>query len=299
MRKGNIAGIILIMVGIAWIIQQTGIISVNWVSSIKVLWPVILVAIGVSILVGHRKRLIWGVWVLTFMLLFGYGIYKNNDSDRILIIKNNLRFSEIEKQPVTDEIPLAQGTTEGGLILNLGAVNLKLSEGRDDLLVKVQSNITNLEQRLAEGEKTVLEYSYEQLNVGNTVRNFDIQMNPGLLWEVDTSMGAIDGKLDFTGIPLSRIALKLGAGSLDVVIGNQQADTTMELHTGVASLNIYVPEGAGLKVKSRRLLSELSFDNINMVKEDDIFLSENYDISDQKIEMDIQAALSSIHVFKK
>lgn len=45
MKKGNVIGVILIFIGIAWIIRQTGVININWMASVKVLWPIFLVSI--------------------------------------------------------------------------------------------------------------------------------------------------------------------------------------------------------------------------------------------------------------
>lgn len=36
MKKGNVIGVILIFIGIAWIIRQTGVININWMASVKV-----------------------------------------------------------------------------------------------------------------------------------------------------------------------------------------------------------------------------------------------------------------------
>jgi predicted membrane protein len=76
-----------------------------------------------------------------------------------------------------------------------------------------------------------------------------------------------------------------------------QADTAMNVRTGAADLDIYIPRDAGLKVKSGRFMSDLDFNNINMNAQDDTFISENYDTAKQKIEVDITSAMSEIEIF--
>ena len=84
MKKGNTLGIILILIGVAWLIRQTGVLSVNWAASIKTLWPIFLVALGISFMAGNRRRITAGIWVLTFVLFIGFGIYKRNEPREII-----------------------------------------------------------------------------------------------------------------------------------------------------------------------------------------------------------------------
>ena len=59
------------------------------------------------------------------------------------------------------------------------------------MFIKTGSNIPNLQQRLAEGKQTVLEYSHKQFNAGNDIRNMDLEMKPDLVWEVDANLGVV------------------------------------------------------------------------------------------------------------
>ena len=52
MKRGNVIGVILIIIGIGWIIRKAGLIDVNWIASIKVLWPVFLVSLGLTLWQG-------------------------------------------------------------------------------------------------------------------------------------------------------------------------------------------------------------------------------------------------------
>ncbi len=304
MKKGKTFGIILILIGIAWLIRQTGVISVNWMASIKKLWPVFLVALGVSLMAGQRRRLKAGIWVLTFALLIGFGIYKRNEPGTIIHFYDNSEadsgpVSQVEKVRAENEISLPAGIEEGKLILQLGGVNLNLSEGGGDLLVSLDSNIPNLEQRLAEGKQTVLEYTHEELNSPNSTRKFNLEMNPEILWDINANLGIIDGKLDLGKIRVRNIDLNLGAGDVALIIGGMQKDTNVNLRAGAADLSIYLPESAGLKVKAGKLFTDISFHNISITEKNGVYESENYEDAVQKVEIDAQSAVSSIKIFAK
>ena len=302
MNRGNVIGVILIIIGIGWIIRKAGLIDVNWIASIKVLWPVFLVSLGLTLLARRRNWLVTSVWILTLVLFVGFGIYKRNEPENIIDIEKRFGIDRspivaVEKRPFSAEIPLPGDAEQGRLILQLGGVNINLKEGSGSFFVKTSSNIPGLQQRLAEGKQTVLEYSHEQFNAGNAVRNMNLEMNPDLVWEVDANLGVVDGEMDFKNIPVEKITLQLGAGEMALSIGDKQAHTKVTLRAGASDVDIYVPSQAGLMVKSGNILTDLSFHNISLTAKDGVYMSENYENSDHKIEIDVVSALSAVQIF--
>ena len=302
MKRGNVIGVILIIIGIGWIIRKAGLIDVNWIASIKVLWPVFLVSLGLTLLARRRNWLVTSVWILTLVLFVGFGIYKRNEPENIIDIEKRFGIDRspivaVEKRPFSAEIPLPGDAEQGRLILQLGGVNINLKEGSGSFFVKTSSNIPGLQQCLAEGKQTVLEYSHEQFNAGNAVRNMNLEMNPDLVWEVDANLGVVDGEMDFKNIPVEKITLQLGAGEMALSIGDKQAHTKVTLRAGASDVDIYVPSQAGLMVKSGNILTDLSFHNISLTAKDGVYMSENYENSDHKIEIDVVSALSAVQIF--
>ncbi|HAA24532.1 MAG TPA: hypothetical protein DCE11_00220 [Ruminiclostridium sp.] len=302
MKRGNVIGVILIIIGIGWIIRKAGLIDVNWIASIKVLWPVFLVSLGLTLLARRRNWLVTSVWILTLVLFVGFGIYKRNEPENIIDIEKRFGIDRspivaVEKRPFSAEIPLPGDAEQGRLVLQLGGVNINLKEGSGSFFVKTSSNIPGLQQRLAEGKQTVLEYSHEQFNAGNAVRNMNLEMNPDLVWEVDANLGVVDGEMDFKNIPVEKITLQLGAGEMALSIGDKQAHTKVTLRAGASDVDIYVPSQAGLMVKSGNILTDLSFHNISLTAKDGVYMSENYENSDHKIEIDVVSALSAVQIF--
>lgn len=303
MRKGKTFGIILILVGIAWLIRQTGFVSVNWLASIKTLWPLFLVALGVSIMAGQRTKLKLGVWVLTFVIILGFGIYKRNEPGMTTRFYGNQQADtgliSLEKEDAKNKIPLPSEAEEGKLILQLGAVKLNLSDGGSELLVNLDSNIPKLEQRLVQGKQTIIEYSNEKRNMSNQERKFNLEMNPNIVWDINANLGATDGKLDLGKIPVRNIELNMGAGDVDLILGSMYEDTNVVLRAGATDLNIYLPESSGLMVKAGKFLTNLSFHNISVTNKDGVYVSENYEKATQSIDIDLLTGVSSINIFAK
>lgn len=302
MKKHNVLGIVLVLAGVAWIIEMTGLVKINWGESFETLWPVILVAIGINLMVRKRKSLNIAVLVLTLAIFIGFGIYKGNESSDRFFDNNSILGTKIYKQQLNDikpfenEVLLPKGTEKGKIILNLGAVNLNISDGNKDLFVKADSNIQKLKQRVSEGKQTIIEYSHERYDTANTVRNFNLQMNPGLQWEIEANIGAADGKLNFSKTAVDKIDLTIGAGDLEIIIGKQEINTSISLRAGAADLVLRIPEGTGLRVKGGKLLSDISYHNIVMEYKNGEYQSENYKDTNQIIEVDILTAISAIKI---
>lgn len=301
MKKGHTLGIILILIGIAWIIRQAGILSVNWLAAIKSLWPVFLVAAGASVILGQRRKLVSVIWILTFAVLIGFGIYKRNEPARFLEFDRNIQIdvsplTEVPKTAAEKEIVLAQDAEEGRLILQLDAVKLDLSGKSGDRLVWLHSNIPGLKQRVSDGKLTVLEYSQEKNNK-KVNRDFRLEMNPDVKWNIKADLNVVDGTLNLQEIPVEQMDLALAVGELEIRFGQHQQIAKMNLLSGAANLDIYIPQGTGLKIKSENLIKTLDVHNLTMIEKDDFLISENYETADNKIDIKIVSALSEIEVF--
>lgn len=298
MRKRSIIGLFLILVGIAWIIDITGFIHVDWYKSFKTLWPVILIATGVTMMAGRNKLVTSVVWFLSFVLFIGYGIYQADENDfKLKEEKSELNYVSSGKTPAEGEIIFDSITEEGKLIIKLGTAKINIEDGNDDVLVKLNTNIPNIEQHYAEGKQAVIKYIHQEYEKTNTIRSFDLQVNRTIPWDMDTTLTVVDGKLNLSEIAVRKLNLNLEVGDLDLVIGKRQEHAQIDIKAGVTNLDIYIPKDVGLIVKSGKLLTNFTFNNINMVNKDNVYISDNYEEAEQKVEMHIQSTVSTIEIF--
>lgn len=296
MRKKSIVGVILIIFGLIWIAELTGIIIIDWSETIKTLWPLLFIAIGISLLAGRKKLITTVTWLLTVAVFVGYGIIRGEKRD---LRKDKLWFikAETENYPAEDKILMDSEIQEGKLIIQLGPARINIEDGNNGYLAKLDSNIPNLEQQQTRGRQAVLKYIHQNYEKSNVAGSFDLKINHSIPWEMDTTFSVVDGKLNFRKIPVKKLNLKLGVGDLVLIIGDKQEYTVVDIQAGATELDIYIPENAGIMLKSGKLLSNLSFHNINITNQDGVYISENYETASQKIEMHIQSAVSTIDIF--
>lgn len=308
MRRRNTVGLILILIGMAWIIELTGLVNVNWVESVKRFWPIILIAIGLSLMADKYKYkyITLGVWIVAFALFVAFGMYNENKPSTITEhISNNAKryVTQVKEISKTEDIPFDKENEEGKLTLNLGAVKLNVKKGQDDFLAKMHTKIENIEQiyieqKLSGGkQEAVLKYSHNEYKNNDISREFTLQLNSLIPWSVDANLAVVDGKLDFSKIPLEQLNLKLGAGALEVSVGKQQVNSVLNIQAGATDLKIHIPKDTGCKIKSENVFSNLSFHNIELTKQGDVYTSDNYESADHKIEVHIQSAISAIEIY--
>lgn len=56
MVKGNVAALVLIGVGVFFLLTNLGLINVSLMELLRTWWPLILIAVGVSLLFAPDKR---------------------------------------------------------------------------------------------------------------------------------------------------------------------------------------------------------------------------------------------------
>ncbi|AGC68092.1 hypothetical protein Cst_c10960 [Thermoclostridium stercorarium subsp. stercorarium DSM 8532] len=298
MKRKSTVGLVLIFIGIIWIMDLVGVMELDWTKALRTLWPVIFIAAGISLLFDRNRFISILAWILVFVVFIGFCIIDEVEKDfEFEKDKSDFKYVEADIVPAADEIFLDGATEEGKLIIELETAKVNIEDGHGELLAKLDTDIPNLEQQFAEGKQAVLRYMHRETEKSNIAGNFTLWINHDIPWEMDTTLSVVDGKLNLSKIPVKKLNLKLGVGDLDLIIGDRQEHMTVNIQAGATDLDIYIPENAGLMVKSGRLLSNISFHNINMVNKDDVYISDNYDEATQKIEMQIQSAVSTIEIF--
>jgi hypothetical protein len=298
MKRKSTVGLVLIFIGIIWIMDLVGVMELDWTKALRTLWPVIFIAAGISLLFDRNRFISILAWILVFVVFIGFCIIDEVEKDfEFEKDKSDFKYVEADIVPAADEIFLDGATEEGKLIIELETAKVNIEDGHGELLAKLDTDIPNLEQQFAEGKQAVLRYMHRETEKSNIAGNFTLWINHDIPWEMDTTLSVVDGKLNLSKIPVKKLNLKLGVGDLDLIIGDRQEHMTVNIQAGATDLDIYIPENAGLMIKSGRLLSNISFHNINMVNKDDVYISDNYDEATQKIEMQIQSAVSTIEIF--
>jgi hypothetical protein len=228
-----------------------------------VIWPLFLIVLGVWMLWGGLVR----------------------------------RSQQVEHQ----SIPL-RGAQSARLYLRHGAGRLTISSGAEPGI-------------LVEGDfDGSLEYSTRQIDerldvtLNPSPRSFLFMWAPGLSlnWDLRLSgavplglnieTGASEARLDLAGLRLTDLVLKTGASSTTVVLPASAGFTKVWIESGVASVDIRVPQGVAARIRAQGGLSAVSVDEARFPRQGDLYQSPDFDSATNKVEIGIQSGVGSVKV---
>ncbi len=293
MRNRNIGlGIGLIAVGAVWLLQTMGLITFNVFTSITQLWPLILVVVGINIIFRGNGTVRLVTWMAFFAAVFIYGYYNPAVNNHKALI--NGKTHVIEKLEATDS---------GVLKINAGAAEMNLKSGTANL-AEIWSNIPNMnystDYNNGNKDARISVGSREPSGLWNfgdiRGRRMELSLNQDVAWDVDVDFGAGTSRLDFSDVKLGKADLDIGAGSLSMYVGSNNAQTDIKLDAGASSIELYVPKTSGVAITAESALSSTNIDELGLIREGRRYTSGNYDEAQNKINIDLHMGMGSFEL---
>ncbi len=302
-------GLLLVLVGILFILKNTGVVFFNW-HTIWHLWPVILILWGISLIpVKDWIKLVlsFATVVITFFAMQQYGPKDNhnwdfnwNDHDRNFNRDNNDEDTSTTYNNVMSE-DFDSLTKFAELKLNIGVGNFTIKDTTYKLIeVKHDNDNANYSMTAkAEDSLTIIDLSLEkgEFNDGDIKNNVNMKLNPNPIWDLDLNVGAAEVDFDFSAFKTRNLKIQGGASDIDLKLGGSLPLTDVKLEAGAASIVIRVPESVGCEIISNTFLSSKEFDGFTKIGKQQ-YQTPNYDKSANKIKINLQAGVASVSVVR-
>lgn len=282
-----ISGIILIVLGVFLLLANLGYISFAALFSVFDLWPLIFVVVGINILFNKKPIINFITWIMFLIILIAYGMFFSGGN----VKKNRAEFN-------TSFTKLTE-TSYGELELDIGAANVNIGSEEKDLL-RVNSKGIELDySHRYNNNKEITSFNFENTGhnimfLSNNSSNYNFNLNENVIWDLDLDLGAISGVLNLEDIPIRSFDLDIGAGKLDVILGNKYKKSNIKIDGGVSTLSLVVPKDAAIKMKLDSGLSKINIDHLNLTKLEDYYISSNYEEADMKLDFDISMGVGKI-----
>ncbi len=306
-------GVLLVAVGGLFILDNMDLINFSF-SALVGLWPLLLVLWGISILpMKAVYKTVGGLLIAVFALVYAstsdktfwwqdhiidkfdknvHMDYGHDDDD--YDDEEETYYTFIFDEEEDDNI------TEAKLNMDVAAGKFRIDEPTTEHIIDfgAYSNIGPYTGNMVmNGNSAEIHIDLEDGVVKNgTNRNkASIKLNPKIDWDLNLNIGAADFRADLRKFKVSKVDIDGGASAIRVKIGDLQKETYIKIDAGAASIRIDIPEGAACKVDSKSFLVDLELDNFQKNEEGD-YVTSNYDESDQKITINIDAAISKLKV---
>ena len=292
-NEGLVGGVFLSGLGIVFLLANLGFLVVDVWGLILRLWPVLLIAIGFDVLIGHRSA--WfsllGLVVVLVVLLGSLWLMNVQVSASTPLMGESVQFAtgatsraEITLDPGAGSIILDGGSSPGELVSG----SVPQGRGRN-----VERSYTT------SGDTAIL--NLRETGAGMVVppgRRGDLEWRLSLaedfpiLLKVDLGAGSLD--IDLTRVTIEELEIDAGVGRTVVRIP-QTGNSVLDIEQAIGQVLIIVPEGVGVMIKTSAALGTVDIP-ANFIRRDDAYLSPEFETSDQKVRLRIGLAIGTIGV---
>ncbi len=292
-RHGGVVGpVILIGLGIIFLLNNLGLLDWSVWEIFFRLWPILLVAVGLDLILGRRS--IWGsllAVVLTFAVL-GLAIWLASTD----IGEGRTSRTENVTQPL-DQV----GQAEVALDLAVGRLIVRAAPRADNLVegtVDLVGQETLARSFDAEDGGTKLALRSESgafgpfTTAGAWERSWDLQLSPGVPLLLETNVGIGQQELDLTGLALESIQVEHGIGQSRVTL---PAEGSFEARVSgaIGQTIVVIPAPLAARVQLSTGLSGRQLPP-DYLCDEDVCVSPDYETADHRVDLEVSQAIGSL-----
>lgn len=300
-----LGGVLLIALGVLFLLQNFNIIQLH-LENIWQLWPLAIIAVGISLLnvKGALGIVLNSILIVAAVALAVIGVTNEDglyDNARNVSEKRN---SSAHSEQVIDkendsirQLDLDIKTGALGVLLGSNPKDNKLVEaklhGNDGFKLKTRSEVEDATQKI------FVETSGKNVNITNASEDnrLNVDMGKELPTKLKLDAGASSVKGDLSEVKLRELILDTGATSIDLKLGDKEDRLDVDIDTGVSSITLRIPESTGVRVTHDGGLSSTNFENIPK-KEDGVFESTNFDSASKQVVIKSDIGVSSFKIVR-
>ena len=131
---------------------------------------------------------------------------------------------------------------------------------------------------------------------GNPDRRWEVWLSPAPNISIDLDTGASDLTLDLTELNVSDLTVRGGATDIEILAPRNAGHVDIDIDVGAANVDLEVPEGVAARIDVDLGLSGLSVDESRFPKNGDVYVSRDFDTSENRIDLEIDAGASSVEI---
>jgi hypothetical protein len=291
-RRGSLVGaVVLILVGAVLLLNNLGWTTISLWDLLQ-LWPVLLIAAGLDLLVGRRSA--WAsVLVLVVMLaLLAGGLWLTSSTGPI---------AGPPGEQITEPL---QDASRGSVEIGLGAGQLRVDS------MTAPDRLLEGTVKLHRGERLARSAQVVDATLNVTLRSQGQWTTPFLVpagqqgWSlslsrdvplrlvIDASVG--DAAVDLRQVTLTELVTRMGVGRTTVTLP-EQGTFEARLDSGVGEIVVRVPAGLPVRVHSSTGLGTVSVPS-SYQRDGDTYVSPGYLSAENRVELWVENGIGLIRV---
>ncbi|MGC9529199.1 MAG: LiaF transmembrane domain-containing protein [Candidatus Bipolaricaulaceae bacterium] len=284
---GVLLPLLLVALGMVLLLNNLGIVGCEVWSQLWRLWPVLLIAAGVDLILG-RSSLRW--WLGAAILLVVLG------GATLAVLDVSLPGERREVEQGLEGASTAQvglGCRACTLTLTAGPDRTVLAAGQvelgwnDDLRQSfdVRDGVAHL---VVQAER---KHPVPSVGAGSG-RNWRLALAPDVPLSLTVRAGMGDAELDLRGLALERLELESGLGEVVVWLpaaGRYDA----RIHGGVGEVTVYAPPELAVRLQAETGVGKVEVP-VDFVREGDVYTSPNWAAAAAGVELTVERGVGEI-----
>ncbi|MFQ6071175.1 MAG: toast rack family protein [Methanosarcinales archaeon] len=291
MKKiGNLIGaLILIGIGLIFLLNNFGYLSWDIWNYLWKLWPLILIAIGLSLLFKNSK--LWFLSYLIPIIIAGMVIsfafqYNFKEPESVLATSTlNQRLEDIAKAEI--EIDFGAGN------LNIGAGSNNLFDG--EFKYNNKKFLPNPVYKTKKGIAKLRLKAGSNLRTFHPINEWNLNFTGKIPIDLKVDYGAASAIIDMSDLKVDKLDIDGGATNTELIFGIYP--TKADINIGVSKLAIKIPKEVGAKIKLEDSINSVNMDDLEKLDgKEGVYITKNYEDVKNKLDITIDSGVSDINV---
>lgn len=292
-RRGGLVGpVILIGLGVVLLLNNLGILNWSVWDAIFRLWPILLIAAGLDILIGRRSA--WGsvlALILTLALvagalwLYGSGVLgQASEAQEIGQALGEATRAELTIAPAVGSLHVGALAESNNLVAGV--------------IRPISGERVRRDFRL-EGETAILSLRSEGtfgpfVGSWGGKRGWELKLSPDVPLDLEISLGAGQSRIDLQDLMVSDVKVNTGVGETVVTLP-EEGYVRAEIEGAIGNTVIHVPAGMEARIRFDTALVARQVPD-DYQQQGDVYLSPGYAGADNRVDVEVGLAIGNVSI---
>ena len=293
-HSGVVGPVILIGAGIVILLANMGRLNWDVWATLLRLWPLLLIAVGLDILIGRRSALASALIALLLLGVLGWVLLAGGVVPAV--------GTPLPSQSVSQPL---EGATQGQINISSGVEELRISPAEEG------ANLIDGQVTLAQGEQALVSHTQS----GNTLtfslhsqgtpaawwpgfvdhsKVWDLKINRDVPLTLNLNGGIGDQTVDLMRTKVTNLTAKGGIGNSTVTLP-RQGQVSAKIDAGIGNLTIIIPAGMAARVHANNGLGQVSVTG-SFQQHDGEYTSPGYNSATDRVDLEVNGGIGNVTV---
>lgn len=196
------------------------------------------------------------------------------------------------------------GAERARVEIRMGAGDLDITGGTPKLLeASFRYNVADwkpiVDYRVSNGEGSlrITQPDDAPSAFGNTVNDWNLNLNAALPSHISASLGAGDAKLTLGQMDLREVEVHMGAGEVEVDLrGNPKSSYSVRIRGGVGEATVYLPRDVGIKATASGGIGEIDVEGL--AERDGVWINPDRIDAPVTVTVDVKGGVGEIKIVR-